>query len=269
MKAIKFLLLATIVLIISTIFYACDNDNDGMMPIKLSYIEGTTIGLIFPNNNPIGYTIEGGDGNYSVISDNPEIVSPKIIKLADISATDMNLSLEAKGLGTAKVNITDNSQNSLILNVIVDYAINAYEVKLIEIRVTGGDLTENQKNAIIENQLAENPVKVGGGYRFYHTDSPNKKGEVTVFKDTYGHNGVKTEFNIVEYEKPLYTNSYLWGYEFTADEIERTMVLGEYTKSTRNLAPRISALIEDVTEKVQVEYPQAESVIIYQVVVSK
>lgn len=152
MKTIKFLMLSIVALTISTIFCACDSDDD-LPPITIRDTDNTAIKLIYPNTYPIGYTIEGGDGNYSVTSDNPEIVLPKIIQVTDASATDMNLSLEAKGLGTAKVTITDKSQNLLTLVVVVDYMTMYFIIEKHDIQITGNELTDKEKKAISDNIL--------------------------------------------------------------------------------------------------------------------
>lgn len=265
MKPYKLLQFAIVVFTISALFCAC-SDDDKTTPITLRDTESSTINLIYPNTNKLGYTIQGGDGDYSVKTNNPEVVLPEIVKLTDVSSSDKNLSLQVVGLGSAKVTITDQSQNSLTLDITVDYLTHKYAVKLIDVRVAGGDLTENQKKAIIEQQTARNPVKVNGGYKFVFNDDQNTKGEANIYAKNYGSEGIKTTFNIVEFEETVLPNSYKWGYEFAVNNEKRTFVIGQYIPILKSSPVIPMALIEDATQVVQKEYPKAESVIIYQVI---
>lgn len=266
MKLIKFSLLTIVMFTLSAMFCACSDDDNTTTPITLKDKEDTTFKINYPTDHEYRYIIEGGDGDYSVKTDNPEVIVPEIIKLTEASSSNQNLRLKVIGLGFAQVTITDKSQNSRTLDITVDYKSDNYKVKLIDVRVTGGDLTENQKKVIEEKELARNPVKVGGGYRFIFNDTPNKKGEASIYSITHGQNASKVVFNTIEYGQPIFPNSYSWGYGLTINNEERNFVLGMYYPKTRDLAPQIMALIEDVTESVQKEYPKAESVIIFQVV---
>lgn len=215
---------------------------------------------MYPNDTKYSFPIQGGDGNYSVKSENEDIVKVNMISTIDFS-------IEIIGLGETKIAITDNSQNSLILNVIVDYETHSYIVKQQNVKVVGGDLTENQKNAIIEAQLAKIPVKVDGGYKFIFTDRLNGKGEAIIYTDTYGGNKkVETSFEMKEHGNENFTEAYKWGYEIVFSVEKRIFVLGRYYPTTKATEKFPMALMEDVTQEVQKEFPKAELVITSQLI---
>lgn len=253
MNKIFFITLFTI----GCIFVSCSDDDD-TKPISLKNIEDTTISLFYPNETKYSITIQGGDGNYSVKSANEEVVKAEMISAIDVSFTVI-------GLGETKVTITDNSQNSLVLTVIVDYETHKYIVLKYDVRVEGGDLTENEKKAIIEKQLSKMPVKVGGGYKFIFTDMPNAKGKLIYYTDKY--EGSKIEeiaFEGKEHDNPNFTGSFKWGYQFVLNNETRFLVFGRYYPTTKSTEKVPAALMEDVTQEVKIEYPKAELVIVSQ-----
>lgn len=246
-------------LIIGCIFYSCDDNDNNLKPITLKDRESTTISLMYPNDTKYSFSIQGGDGNYSIKSENEDIV-----KVNMISAIDFNV--EVIGLGETKITITDNSQNTLVLNVIVNYETHNYIVKQQDVKVIGGDLTENEKKTIIEKQLTKIPVKIGGGYKFIYTDRNNGKGKTLIYADTYGSKEEETSFEMKEHKNDNFVESYKWGYEVVINNETRIFVLGRYYPTTRSTERIPMALIEDVTQEVQKEFPKAELVITSQLV---
>ena len=245
---------------IGYMFLSCGGDD--LKPITLKDRESTTISLMYPNDTKYSIPIQGGDGNYSIKSDNDEIVKVEMISAIDFSITVV-------GLGETKVTITDKSQNSLIINIVVNYETHKYIIKRQDVRVVGGDLTENQKNAIIEAQLAKIPVKVGGGYKFVLTDSfeGKGKGKVIIYTDTYGESKAEeTTFEMKEHGKEVFREAYKWGYEIELNSEKRIFVLGRYYPATKTTETIPMALMEDVTQEVQKQYPKAELVITSQLV---
>lgn len=253
MKTIRFLMMTITSVTISAFFCTCDSDVV-LTPIELINIEETTIGLIYPNDIPIGYTIEGGDGNYSVISDNPEIVLPKIVQITDASATNKNLILEAKSIGTTKITIKDNLQNSLVLDVRVDYLKLSYQVEVHDILISGGDLTESEKNAISDEYLSEIPVNVHGGYTFIFTDINRTEGHALIYIDKFGNNEFITTFE----RKRIDNNSYI--YEIIIKDIKRSFRLSQsyYSPPLRMTMPPALSFFEDITTIVKEKYPKVE-----------
>ncbi|MFV0535890.1 MAG: hypothetical protein ACK5M3_00795 [Dysgonomonas sp.] len=240
--------------ILSVLFFSCSDDNT--IPITLKDKEGTTIRLTYLNENEYSFPLQGGDGNYSVKSNDDKVVKAKMI-----SAIDFRLTIIA--VGETTVSITDNSQNTLVLNVVVDYLTNKFVIVKHNIEIVGGDLTENEKQAIKEKYLAEIPVKVGGGYKFIYTDVFNES-KAVIYPDTYGDKGIETTFTIKELENVEGVKA--GAYEVAIQEEKRVFVLQRYYPSTKMTVSYPVALIEDITKKVQTEYPKAELVFTSQVV---
>lgn len=260
MRFLKTSILTIVILTISSLFYSCSDDKTNP-PITLKDGEGTAISLVYPSDSEIGYSfpIEGGDGKYSVKSNNNEIVTAEFISAID-------LRLKAISLGEAIVTITDQSENQLILTINVDYQKENFVIKKHDIQVFGADLTENEKKTIAEKYLTQIPIKVGGGYTFIYSDAPNKKGKAIIYTDSYGNEGIETTLEFKEIENKIIPESTRWGYEITINDEKRTFVQGRYIPSTRATDPIPIALLEDITAKVQIEYPKAELVYTSQVI---
>lgn len=243
-------LFTVIVLILSS----CNDDNPS--PISLKDREDRTIRLTYPNENEYSFSLQGGDGNYSV-----KVVDDKVVKAEMVSAVDFRLKVIA--IGETTVTIMDNSQNRLVLNIIVDYLTNRFVIVKHDIEIVGGDLTENEKQAIKEKYLAEIPVKEGGGYKFIYTETSNDS-KAIIYPDTYGDKGIETTFIIKELENAEGVKAE--AYEVVIQDEKRIFVLQRYYPSTKMTPSYPVALIEDITKKVQVEYPKAELVFTSQVV---
>ncbi|MBK5722689.1 pilus assembly protein N-terminal domain-containing protein [Dysgonomonas sp. Marseille-P4677] len=245
--------------LLSLCLFSC-SDDDNVKPITLVDRDETTISLYYPRATGYGFPLQGGDGNYSVKSNNDKVITAEMISPIDLSLT-------AVGIGETTVVITDNSQNMLVLNISVNYETHRFIVKQHDIRVFGGDLTENEKKEISENCLAEIPVKVNGGYEFIFTDVANNKGKAIIYTDSYGSKGIETTFEMKEIKDKIIPESASWGYEVIINNEKRTFVQGRYIPSTKATEPVTIALMEDITQNVQVEYPKAELVYTSQVIV--
>lgn len=269
MKTIKFTIVAILLLNIG-LFVAC-SDDDNISPITLKDYEEVepNINLVYPaETGEYHFRIQGGDGNYSVTTNNPEIISPEIIQLSEFSASDINLKMKVLGIGNAKITITDKSQNSLILNVTADYLTQKFIVKKHEITIIGGDLTENEKKAISEKHLADIPAKVNGGYKFIYTDRTNNRGITIIYPNMFGSEGIETSFEIKEVKNENYPEATtVSGYEVLFNNEKRIFVLDIYYPSTKDIGPVVYALKENITQNVQIEYLKAELVYTSQVVV--
>ncbi|MCL1942374.1 MAG: pilus assembly protein N-terminal domain-containing protein [Candidatus Azobacteroides sp.] len=233
-------------------FAGCSNDD--LSPITLKGQDNTTLTIRltdFTSENGYSFPLQGGDGSYSVKSSNDKIVTAEMISPVDLRLIPINI-------GETTVTITDNSRNILILNIQVDFATQDIVIRERTVTIFGEGLTENEKKAITEEQLAQIPVKVGGGYRFIFTDVVGKKGKAVIYTDTFGSDGIETTFEYKEFESIYAPDVVSHGYEVVINNEKRIFILGIYQGQSTS-SYRV-ALMEDVTPKVQVEYPQAESV---------
>lgn len=237
-------------------FIGCNDDD--MEPITLKDRDVTTIKIYYTNSEAEHtYTLQGGDGHYIVKTGSEDIVTAEMISSVD-------LRLRVAGLGKTTVTITDNSQNTLILNIEVSYEIRNHVIVKHDVIIVGDDLTENEKKAIREKCLAEIPVKVGGSYQFIFSDPLNRKGEAIICTDALSSYRIETTFEFKEIED--IDNFYPWGYEIVLDNEKRVFIIGRYYPSTRAYMIVPTALMEDVTRKIQTEYPNAELVYTLQVI---
>lgn len=261
MKHSKLSTLVTLLLFLVT-FNAC-NDDEELKPITLKDNEDiTTINLKFPDIEGNGYSfpLQGGDGYYSVLSDNKDVVTAEMISSID-------LKLNIIGLGKTTVTITDNSNNILVLTVTVNYEIHRYKIKEQSVEIKGDDLTQNEIKAIKEKQLANIPVKVGGGYEFIFTDLANNKGQVIIYSETFGIEGKEYPFELKKIKSPIIPESSNWGYEVTINDEKRTFIRGRYYNTSTRLEIIVPlALLEDVTDKVKEEYPKVEATCTFQAI---
>lgn len=252
------ILLLTGVLLLITCFTSC-NDEEKLRPIELKDIDGTAITIRFNSEAPAhSFALQGGDGNYKIESGNKEVVTAEMISSIDFR-------LEAKNIGETTVTIIDNSQNTLTLSVSIEYESHSFVIKSHDVFITGDDLTENEKKAIREEQLAEIPVKVGGGYEFIFTDYKTGKGKAIFYPEKFGSNGTETTFQRkdISIEGSEIT---AWGYEVVISDEKRLFVMNKYSPSTKSDMLVPIALFEDVTSKIQIEYPEAEAVFTAQVI---
>ncbi|MCL1937756.1 MAG: hypothetical protein FWF52_05095 [Candidatus Azobacteroides sp.] len=235
-------------------FAGCSSDN--LSPITLKSQDDTTIYMrltYFTIENGYIFPLQGGDGSYSVKSNNDKIVTAEM-------ASPVDLHLMPIDIGETTVTITDNSQNILILNIRVDYETRNCVVRSCDVTIFGDDLAENEKKEIREKQLAEIPVKVGGGYKFIYTDAPARKGKAVIYADTFGSDGIETTFEEKEFESIYVPNAVSRGYEIVIGNEKRIFIFAA------SGVPSLIELREDVTPKVQVEYSLAELVYTSQII---
>lgn len=236
---------------------SCSDDDDSK-PITLKDEEETTITMIY-SGTTTGYTfsLQGGNGNYFVKSGDEDVVTAEMINSVDFR-------IKAVNVGKTTVTITDNSQNTLVLNVIVDYETRNFKIKLHDVIVIGDDLTTNEKKAIQGKVYANIPVKIGGGYKFIHTDIETGNGKVIVYAEVFGDKGIETTF---EYKKITNgTGISAWAYEIILNDEKRLLVIDRYNPSIRSDQFVPIALVEDVTEEIKKEFPKIERVGAFQVI---
>ncbi len=239
------------------LFLSCNNDDD-IKPISLRDSDETTFTMYYPNYGGYSFPLTGGDGSYRVQSADPTIIKAEMISDADIS-------LEALALGQTTVTITDYSQNTLILHITVDYNSDRFKIVKHDITIMGGDLTENERNEIRERYLPSIPIKVGGGYKFIYTetDGADGRGKAIIYPDSYGSNGIETIFER-EWKSGIVESMQI--YTVVLNNETRAFVFQRYYPSSKATENSPVALVEDITKKVQEEYPQAELVFTSQVI---
>ena len=77
-------MLATVLIFLcSLVISSCSNDE--LAPISLKNRETENIKLNYPNNQAYSFPLLGGDGNYEISCDTPEIIETKMISSCDIS----------------------------------------------------------------------------------------------------------------------------------------------------------------------------------------
>ena len=128
-------MLATVLIFLcSLVISSCSNDE--LAPISLKNRETANIKLNYPNNQTYSFPLQGGDGNYEISCDKPEIIETKMISSCDIS-------IKALALGEAIITVRDQSGNTLDIHVIVDYYTDNYIVSKQDILLTG-DLKDSE-----------------------------------------------------------------------------------------------------------------------------
>ena len=94
-------MLATVLIFLcSLVISSCSNDE--LAPISLKNRETANIKLNYPNNQTYSFPLQGGDGNYEISCDKPEIIETKMISSCDIS-------IKALALGEAIITVKDQS----------------------------------------------------------------------------------------------------------------------------------------------------------------
>lgn len=254
----------TIVLFSLCTFLFSSCSEDSLAPISLQGMDNPSINLRYPRTGVYDITVEGGDGNYTVVCDKPEIVEAKII--TDANAPAKLLSLKVLDRGKAIVTITDNSQNSLVVNVTTDYLTERFVVSQYDIEISG-DLRDSEKKEITEKALATVPVKRGGGYQFVFIDEESSTGKVLMYPEKFGGKAIegtfKTELTNIGpegAEEILYP-----AYELTLPEGQRSFLFYPYRRSARMSVTPVVAFYEDVKEMFIGDYPLAERVYTTQV----
>ena len=166
------------------LFVSCRNEADN--PISLHYVENNSLQLYYPlTDEPAVISILGGDGEYAVACSDESVLEAKIVQ------EQKTLVLTPLALGEATVTISDGASNVYMLNVNISYYESHVTVKRIEVRIKGGNITEEEKRAIEEKAISTVPVKVNGGYRLIRTGEDGLSGKVIVYAETFGENGVE------------------------------------------------------------------------------
>lgn len=242
-----------IVLSVNVLSFASCGDDD-YVPISLS--EESSLLSIIDNTlhlNPFStgetYRIQGGDGAY-------------VIEIADTTVADFRydgnrLTVLPKGTGETSLTISDRSWNTYTLQVIVAYPETTYEIGDVEGVVYGGDLTQNQVNAIRTDIEANSPVKAGGKYVFTYTEKSGWAGIVSIYPSASNSqvlHGIFTE-RVGGGQSQIHI-------ELT-DGTEYDYTLTFLSDLTGQSASRLSPiptriLLQDVTEKYRSLYPALE-----------
>ena len=252
MKRLKAVTLLITLLLLGGTFYSC-TDN-------ITIEDGeTSLSLFYPSFDKI-YTLKGGDHNYSIKSNSEEVV---VVEMS--SKSEFNV--KVIGLGETTIMVTDKSKNTLDIDVNVGYQTIMYPIGKLDITIMG-DLSEEEKKAISEKYLAKTPVKAKGGYKFVHSIAPYNKGIVTIYKDTYGNDGIETtfEFKSGNCTEPPYYELLIDGEVRTFRERISDPPNIDEMRFKNEMIPLTLSLVEDITEKVQLEYPNAKFVQTSQVV---
>lgn len=252
-------MLATVLIFLcSLVISSCSNDE--LAPISLKNRETANIKLNYPNNQTYSFPLQGGDGNYEISCDKPEIIETKMISSCDIS-------IKALALGEAIITVRDQSGNTLDIHVIVDYYTDNYIVSKQDIFLTG-DLKDSEKQTIKEKALATIPVKIGGGYKFIYTDAEIARGKVLVYQEKFGDKAIEGSFERKsnEIENEQWGTRHIISFDLTLPEQpKRTFIISEYIPSSRTSPIVLMAFFEDLKKTFTVDYPTVEQVYTEQV----
>ncbi len=233
-------MLATVLIFLcSLVISSCSNDE--LAPISLKNRETANIKLNYPNNQTYSFPLQGGDGNYEISCDKPEIIETKMISSCDIS-------IKALALGEAIITVRDQSGNTLDIHVIVDYYTDNYIVSKQDILLTG-DLKDSEKQTIKEKALATIPVKTGGGYKFIYTDAEIARGKVLVYQEKFGNKAIEGSFERKsnEIENEQWGTRHIISFDLTLPEQpKRTFIISEYIPSSRTSPIVLMAFFEDL-----------------------
>ncbi|MEG0693844.1 MAG: hypothetical protein RR444_12280, partial [Oscillospiraceae bacterium] len=245
-----------IVVLLATLT-GCSKDDDNKS-IQLYYaiyddksdpVEGNRVSLLFPTSDKTQLIILGGDGDYAISNSDETVVN--------VTMESKHINITPLSTGSSTVKITDKSGGLYALNIDVLYQKLNLIIDKQDVIVIGDKLSEMQKAEIRQKAALTLPVKVNGGYSFiYNLDQ--HKGEVSIYKDKYGENGVLSTFE----EK--YTETAGKGYRSFAIQIDgkkREFILNRYVVPVSKSDMIVPvAFIEIITEQFKADYPDVESV---------
>lgn len=247
---------------------ACDNDDDrnitfftGDEPIYqigtcdnlISYVKLYTIA---PEGRIIG--IDGGDGDYSIVSNsNEEIVNARMTT-PDKYARLLLTPADAEKMGEAAIVISDGNGKVALLKVRVGEYGMRLQVKERGIIVTG-EVSDEKKDEIMAAMENTFPVEIDGGF--------------TLSSDTYGNmEEGKLGVYIENFNKTPIEGKYIWR-ELAVDEQQKRGFVFKYSNKeyvylmsipggldTRSTGNNAIPLIEDVTSECMVECPEGVKV---------
>ena len=252
-------MLTTILFSLSMILISSCSEDDGFAPISLKDRDGSNIKLHYPGTQVMSYPLQGGDGNYTMTCDKPEVVEAKLV--TGIDTPEKVLELTALTLGNAVIIITDQSDHSLIINIKVDYYTEEFAVNNYDVFLTG-NLDESDKKTITEKAVVTIPVKVGGGYKLVYTDAEEAKGKVFMYKEKYGSQPVEGTFErkTVKLEDNTFGTVGYIHYELTFPDENHIFRFTNYRPSNRTSVMPVVAFYEDVQERFDTDYPALESI---------
>lgn len=248
-------LLISVLLVILT---GCSKDDDNK-PIQLHYdiyndkpnpVEDNLVSLLFPASGKTQLIIFGGDGHYAISNSDETVVN--------VTMESMHINITPLSTGNSTITITDNSGGLYTLNIKVLYRKSNFIIDKQDVVVIGDKLSEAQKTEIQQKAALTLPVKVNGGFSFIYNLYPQKGGEVSIYKDKYGENGIQSTFE----EK--YTETESVGYRSFVIQIDgkkREFILNQYIapKSKSDMIVPV-AFIEILTDLFKADYPDVESV---------
>lgn len=244
----------------TAILTGCDNEESNPLRFDLSVDEDNTVNVCFPLTEESGsagaVTILGGDGSYTAQCDNSAVLK------IDMKYSNAFM-LYPQGWGEAHVTVTDGTNASIVLKVIVIQNKETLAVAGLDVLITGGEqLTEVQKATLREEALAVMPVKAaGGGYRMIFDNSQDPYSGTLCFYPTE----MDKEEEMVK--GTFIVNSDLseensWYYRFLLEEKEHVLTYTPYdydrkavAKTTRTSVLPVVALLEDVTGQIPTSYP--------------
>lgn len=241
-----------------------DNDDD---PITLSYhlykdTPFNSDGWLFQSyfGGDVLLDIHGGDGAYSVINLNNDIVTA-------ILYDDNVIKLDPRAIGQANLLIQDSSQKSYLLKVHVEYETQRFKVMAHEVYIKGESLTEEDKKELEKDMRKRIPVDEKGLYIFEYTNKNKTEGTVQLYSS--GPNVPEVAFKIAKKggSKPEY--NYWETITIQLDEEKYVYDLAAYYSfvPTREVGPTPPFMfVEDVTTKFKAKYPAMEKAYIIQVI---
>ncbi len=243
----------------------CSKDDDNK-PIQLYYaiyndksnpVENNRVSLLFPTSDKTQLIISGGDGHYAISNSDETVVN--------VTMESKQINIAPLSIGNSTVIITDNSGGLYTLNIEVLYRKSNLIIDKQDVIVIGDKLSEIQKTEIQQKAVLTLPVKVNGGFSFiYNVDQ--QRGDVLIYKDKYGENGIQSTFE----EK--YTETASVGYRSFVIQIDgkkREFVLDRYNAPIPKSSMIVPiAFIEILTDQFKAEYPDVESVYTQQRLIS-
>lgn len=247
-------LLTTILFSLCTLLISSCVEDDNAAPISFKDIDSPNLKLQFPPIRTYSYTLQGGDGNYTASCNQPEIVEAKIVQ--GDNASEKALSLKTISRGEAVITITDDSGNSLFVNVKVDYYTQEFLVTKQDVFIKG-KLSDAEKKKVTEKALRTIPVKESGGYKFVYTNGEEATGSVCVYKEKYGDKAVEGTFERKEAEGMGEVAGYT--YELTFADGKYLFHTASYQPSRSDMMVTI-AFYEDVKDRFIADYPALESI---------
>lgn len=242
---------------------SCDNDDDrnitfftGDEPIYqvgtcdnlISYVKLYTIA---PEGRIIG--VDGGDGDYSIVSNSNEAIVTARMTTPDKYARILLTPADAKEMGEAAIVVSDGNGKVALLKVRVGEYGMKLQVKERGIIVTG-EVSDEKKDEIMAAMENTFPVGIDGGF--------------TLSSDTYGNmEEGKLGVYIESFDETPIEGKYIWR-EVMADEQQKRGFIFKYGNKeyvylmsiaggldTRSIGNSAIPLIEDVTSECTVECP--------------